>query len=130
MAGRTETSTGPARPGAAALVGIGVAAGLFSALLGVGGGIVVVPALVLLARFPPRAAAATSLGAIGITAAAGTVVYGALGSVDWRDAALLGLPALVGALLGTHLQQRLSSRLLVALFALLLTGLGVRFLAG
>jgi uncharacterized membrane protein YfcA len=130
MAGRAETSTGPARPGAATLVGIGLAAGVFSALLGVGGGLVIVPALVLLARFPPRAAAATSLGAIGITAAAGAAVYGALGSVHWDDAALIGLPALFGALIGTHVQQRLSSRILVVLFALLLAGLGVRFLVG
>jgi uncharacterized membrane protein YfcA len=120
--------TARAGPGTAALVAIGAVAGAFSALLGVGGGVVIVPALVLLARFPPRAAAATSLGAIGITAAAGTAVYAALGDVRWGDAALLGLPALVGAVLGTSLQQRLSSRLLVALFALLLAGLGVRFL--
>jgi uncharacterized membrane protein YfcA len=91
---------------------------------------VIVPALVLVAHFPPRAAAATSLGAIGITAAAGAAVYAALGEVDWRYAALVGLPALVGALAGTALQQRLSSRILVALFALLLVAVGVRLVVG
>ena len=119
-----------AHPGVATLAAIGVVAGVLSALFGVGGGIVIVPALVLVARFPPRAAAATSLGAIGITAAAGAAVYAALGEVDWRYAALVGLPALVGALAGTALQQRLSSRILVALFAVLLVAVGLRLIVG
>ena len=114
----------------AVLVAIGVAAGGLSALFGVGGGVIVVPALVLVARFSPRVAAATSLGAIGITAAAGTIVYAALGVVEWREAALVGLPAVAGAFLGTALQQRLSSRLLVFLFALLLCSVGVRLVLG
>ena len=122
--------TGVGRRDVALLAGIGVLAGAFSSLLGVGGGIVIVPALVLLDRFPPRAAAATSLGAIGITAAAGTIAYAALGDVEWGKAVLVGLPAVAGALVGTSLQQRLSTRLLVVLLALLLGGLGVRFLVG
>jgi uncharacterized membrane protein YfcA len=122
--------TAAGRRDVALLAGIGLLAGMFSALLGVGGGIVIVPALVLVGRFPPRAATATSLGAIGITAAAGASVYAALGDVEWGKAALVGLPAVAGALLGTSLQQRLSSRLLVVLLALLLAGLGVRFLVG
>jgi uncharacterized membrane protein YfcA len=118
------------RPGTATLAAIGLAAGVLSALLGVGGGLVIVPALVLLAHWPPRIAAATSLGAIGVTAAAGTAVYAALGEVHWGDAALVGLPATAGALAGTALQQRLASHVLVALFATLLAGLGVRLLVG
>jgi uncharacterized membrane protein YfcA len=121
---------GTPRVRAPALVGIGLVAGTFSALFGVGGGLVVVPALVLLGRFPPRSAAATSLGAIGITAAAGTVVYGVLGAVVWRYALLVGLPALVGSLVGTAVQQRISGRMLVFGFAVLLVALGIRFLVG
>ena len=56
------------------LVLIGVAAGFFSALFGVGGGIVTVPLLVLVAGFEQRQATATSLAAIGVTALAGTVL--------------------------------------------------------
>ena len=118
------------RPGTGALAAIGLAAGVLSALLGVGGGIVIVPALVLLAHWPARPAAATSLGAIGITALAGAAVYAALGEISWRDAALVGLPATAGTLVGTAVQQRLSSQLLVGLFAALLAGLGVRLLVG
>jgi uncharacterized membrane protein YfcA len=110
-------------------VGIGVAAGFLSALFGVGGGIVVVPLLVLLAGFGAREATGTSLAAIGLTAVFGAIAFAALGEVEWGDAALVGLPALAGTWAGTWLQQRLSLRLLTALFALLLVAVAVRLLA-
>ena len=91
------------------LVAIGLAAGIFSALFGIGGGTVAVPLLILLARLPARVATATSLGAIAITAVAGVVVYGIRGDVDVPYAALIGAPAVAGALLGTSLQQRLTT---------------------
>jgi hypothetical protein len=107
------------------LVAIGLAAGVFSALFGVGGGIVAVPLLILLVHFPTRIATATSLGAITITALAGTLVYGFRGDVDVGYAALIGIPATVGALLGTSLQQRLTTTTLSYGFAALLTGIGI-----
>ena len=110
------------------LVGIGLAAGVFSALFGVGGGIVAVPLLILLTRLPERVATATSLGAIGITALAGVVAYAARGEVEVGYAALVGLPAAAGALMGTSLQQRIRTSTLTYGFALLLTGVGVRLL--
>ena len=88
------------------LVAIGLAAGVFSAFFGVGGGIVVVPLLILVAGLPEREATATSLAAIVITAAAGVVVFSLRGEVDVGYAALVGLPAAVGALAGTAWQQR------------------------
>ena len=57
------------------LVLIGLASGFLGALLGVGGGIVIVPLLLLVANFELRPATATSLAAIGFTALAGTIVY-------------------------------------------------------
>jgi hypothetical protein len=114
----------------AVYIGIGVAAGFFSALFGVGGGTVIVPSLILLAGFAAAEATATSLAAIGLTALFGMVVFGILGEVNWGYAALVGLPAMAGTLVGTSLQQRVSSRLLVGLFSLLLFGIAVRlFLA-
>ena len=106
------------------VVVIGLVAGLFSALFGVGGGIVAVPLLILLARFPERAATATSLGAIGITALAGVTVYAARGDVNVGYAALVGIPAVAGALLGTSLQQRVTTTTLTYGFAVLLVGIG------
>jgi len=107
------------------LVAIGIAAGIFSAFFGVGGGILAVPLLVLAAHFPERAATATSLLAIAITASAGVVVFALRGEVEPGYAALVGLPAAAGALVGTSLQQRVHATTLTYGFALLLTGVGV-----
>ena len=110
------------------LVGIGLVAGLFSALFGVGGGIVIVPLLILVAHVDPRPATGTSLAAIGITALAGTIAYAIHGHVEPGYAALVGLPAAAGAVAGTSLQQRLASRTLAYAFALLLVGIGISLL--
>ena len=107
------------------LVAIGLAAGVFSAFFGVGGGILAVPLMILFAGIPERPAAATSLLAIAITASAGVVVFGVRGEVEVGYAMLLGLPAAVGAVAGTSLQQRVQTSTLTYGFALLLTSLGV-----
>lgn len=109
---------------------IGLAAGFFSALFGVGGGIVIVPLLVLTARFPEKTAMGTSLAAIGATALAGAVVYTTRGHVDLDLAALVGLPAALGAVAGTAIQQRLASRWLARAFAGLLVAVAVTLLVG
>jgi uncharacterized protein len=106
----------------ARLVAIGLVAGVFSALFGVGGGIVAVPLLILFTGLPERVATATSLGAIGITALAGVVFFAIRGEVDVGYAALVGIPAAAGALAGTALQQRVASHTLAYLFAALLAG--------
>lgn len=111
------------------LVAIGLAAGIFSAFFGVGGGILAVPMLIFFARLPERVAAATSLLAIAITASAGVVVFSLRGHVEVEYAALVGLPAAVGALAGTTLQQRVRASTLTYGFAVLLTSVGVWLLA-
>jgi uncharacterized membrane protein YfcA len=110
------------------LVLIGLAAGFFSALFGVGGGIVIVPLLMVLAAFAPRLATGTSLAAIGVIALAGAIAYGVRGEVDFGYAALLGIPAAAGAVVGTALQQRLSQRRLALAFAVFLVAVGIALL--
>jgi uncharacterized membrane protein YfcA len=107
------------------LVAIGLVAGLFSAVFGVGGGIVIVPLLILLLAFDGKVAAGTSLAAIGITALAGTILYAFEGHVDAAYAALVGLPAAAGAITGTAIQQRVSARALTLAFAGVLAALAV-----
>ena len=75
------------------LVLIGLVAGFFSALFGVGGGIVIVPLLLLFCGWDSRPATATSLAAIGITAVSGVIAYAIHGDVNVGYAALVGLPA-------------------------------------
>jgi hypothetical protein len=112
------------------LVAIGLVAGLFSALFGVGGGIVLVPLLILLLAFEGKVATGTSLAAIGITAVAGTILYAFEGHVDPAYAALVGVPAAAGAITGTAIQQRISGRALTLAFAGLLSVLAVWLLVG
>ncbi len=107
------------------LVAIGVVAGFFSALFGVGGGIVIVPLLLLAGGWDVRRASATSLAAIGITALSGVVAYVFHGEVHAGYAALVGLPAAVGAIGGASLQQRLRIRTLELAFAAALAAIAV-----
>ena len=107
------------------LAAIGTAAGLFSGLFGVGGGSVIVPLLVLWLGYEERHATATSLAAIIFIAAFAAAVQGAYGNVDVRDAALVGVPAVVGVLAGTWLQQRMQARSISLLFAAVLVASAV-----
>ena len=110
------------------LVLIGLAAGFFSALFGVGGGVVIVPLLLVLMHWEIRVATATSLAAIGITATAGVITYVVHGEVEPVYALLVGVPAAFGAAGGASLQQRLPVRTLSYLFAGLLIAIAVRML--
>jgi uncharacterized membrane protein YfcA len=110
------------------LVLLGLVAGCLSALAGVGGGIVIVPLLLLLCAWDAREATATSLAAIGVTAVSGVIAYALHGDVRVGYAALVGLPAAVSVAGATALQQRLRTRTIELLFAAFLVGLAIWFL--
>jgi uncharacterized protein len=110
------------------LVLIGIAAGFFGALFGVGGGIIMVPLLLLLSGFRERPAMATSLAAIGLIALEGVIFFAAHGDVKPGAAALVGIPGTIGVLAGTSLQQRLATRTLTFGFSALLVVIAVRML--
>jgi uncharacterized membrane protein YfcA len=112
---------------AAALL-TGVAAGLAGGLFGVGGGIVLVPLLTGALRLTQHQAHGTSLAAIGATAIASLVVYGAHGHVAWGTAVLVGLASALSARYGARLAARTSSRDLRRAFALLLVLVAARLL--
>jgi len=102
------------------MAAIGTAAGLASGLFGVGGGIVIVPLLVLWLGYAEREATGTSLVAIVVIAAVATAVHAAYGNVHVREGLLVGVPAVAGVLLGTELQRRISTRAISLSFAALL----------
>jgi uncharacterized protein len=104
---------------------IGLVAGFFSALFGVGGGVVIVPLLLLLCGWQAREATATSLAAIGITAISGVIAYAIHGDVNVGYAALVGLPAAASVAGATALQQRLQTRTIELLFSLFILGVAV-----
>jgi uncharacterized membrane protein YfcA len=98
----------------------GTAAGVYSGLFGVGGGSVIVPLLVLWFGYEERRATGTSLAAIAVIAAVATIIQGAFGNVDVAKGLLVGVPAVGGVLVGTWVQQRVSSETIGLLFAVLL----------
>jgi len=79
---------------------IGVVAGLISGLLGIGGGLVMVPAMAGFLGMPLRRALGTSLAAIVGMVVPGTIVHAVLGNIDWLVAAFAALGAVPGARLG------------------------------
>jgi uncharacterized protein len=107
------------------LVLIGLMAGFFSALFGVGGGIIIVPLLLLVCAFDARSATATSLAAIGVTAISGVIGFAFHGDVRVEYAALVGLPAALSVAGATALQQRLRTRTIELLFAAFLLAVAV-----
>ncbi|MGH9158000.1 MAG: sulfite exporter TauE/SafE family protein [Acidimicrobiales bacterium] len=89
---------------------VGTAAGLLSGLLGVGGGIVMVPAFSEVLRLRLKSAIATSLACVGLLAVPATLTHWALGGIDWATAALLSLGVVPGARLGAAVATRATER--------------------
>lgn len=97
-----------------------------SGLFGVGGGILLVPALMLLLHLPQRLANGTSLAAVLPISLASLASYAVSGSVDWWVALFLAIGAVSGAILGTHLLQVLPLKVVGIGFILLLVLTAVR----
>ena len=111
-----------------AMLALGVATGFMSGLFGVGGGILMVPGLVFLARFDQRRAHATSLAAMLPMAIAGLVTYVINDGIDWPLTGLLALGSVFGAVVGTSLLTRMSKRALTIVFAVPLVIAAVRMM--
>jgi uncharacterized membrane protein YfcA len=105
---------------------LGLAAGFLSGLFGVGGGILIVPVLVIALHMNQRLAHGTSLGAVLPIAVSGVVGYAVEGQVDWPVAAALIVGAMAGAVIGTHALQILPVKVLAYSFAILLLASALR----
>ena len=104
---------------------IGLLTGVLTDFFGVGGGFVIVPALVLLLGLPITLAVGTSLAVIALTSASALATHLANGRIDWGIATAFAATAIAGALLGRRLGGRLDQRRLSTLFALLLVAVAV-----
>jgi uncharacterized membrane protein YfcA len=96
-------------------------AGILSALLGIGGGIIKVPLMNLVMHIPMKAAIATSNFMIGVTAATGALVYWKNGLIDPIVTAPTAIGVLIGARLGTKIAGRTRPRLLILIFVVILS---------
>lgn len=114
-AAETDAAAAPAHPAPpvarrrdrpSIVAAVGAAAGLLSGLLGVGGGVVMVPGFTELARIPLKTSIATSLVCVGLFAVPSTIAHAAIGDIDWRTAILLSVGVVPGARLGSRLAMR------------------------
>lgn len=109
---------------------IGLLGGLTSGVLGVGGGIIMVPAMNLLAGVPIKTAIGTSLAVIIPTALMGVSEHHRQGNVDWRIALWIALTATVGGFLGAKFAGSLPPLLLKRAFGTLMILVGTRMILG
>ena len=107
---------------------IGLVAGVLAGLFGIGGGVVIVPALILLAGFGVTKAAGTSLAALLLPVGAlGAWQYWQAGLIDLRAALVLAVGILLGAYLGARLGISLPAATVQRGFGVLLVVVGLRF---
>lgn len=103
----------------------GLVLGLVSSLFGIGGGVVLIPLLLLAARMPPHVVTATSAFVIALTAPVGVIAHGIAGDIDWFAAGPLIVGGLVGGAIAPIVSARVSSPRLVTLLAVALIGAAV-----
>jgi len=108
------------------LIIIGFAAGVMAGLLGVGGGIVIVPALIIAAGLDAATARGTSLAVIIGTGISGTAANIRKGNVNISLAMITGFAGIPGTLLGVYLSNVLPGKVTVQLFAILLMGIALK----
>ena len=111
-----------------ALLAIGLTAGLLAGLLGIGGGVVMVPAMVLIMGMDQHVAQGTSLLVIIPAAAFGSFTHHRHGRLALRDAAALAVGGVLGAVLGSVTALSLDEELLQRLFAVLILLVAARLL--
>ncbi|HEV2768338.1 MAG TPA: sulfite exporter TauE/SafE family protein [Acidimicrobiales bacterium] len=128
--GDDEEEGAPPRPGPGRYAGVGVVAGGLSGLLGIGGGLVLVPGLNQVGKLPLRTSVATSLVCVGAFAVPGTLAHGLLGNIDWRVALLLAVTVIPGARVGAGASLRLRDRRLAQLVAAFLGVISVGYAGG
>lgn len=104
---------------------IGVLSGIASGMFGIGGGVIIVPALIYLAKFSQHAAIGTSLAIllppVGLLA---VLEYYRHGNVDLKAALIVAIAFMVGGWIGAHLANHISGHLLKLLFGIFVLGIG------
>lgn len=111
------------------LLVIGLAAGFISSMAGIGGGVVIVPALVFLFGFNQKLAQGTSLAMLALpVAAVGAFNYYKQGQVNWKVALIMAVTFVIGGYLGSKVALGLSPVVLKKIFALLIMAIAIKYL--
>jgi uncharacterized membrane protein YfcA len=109
------------------IVLIGAGSGFVAGLLGIGGGVLMVPAFTTLLRLAPKRAVGTSLASVAIFSVPAMVRHAQLGHISWAFALLLMVGVIPGARLGAHLTLRGSERQLQLLMGLFFSVLAIGY---
>lgn len=118
--------TRPVTVPASRAVALGLIAGLVGGLFGIGGGVIVVPGLVLGLGFDQHRASGTSVATIVASAGAALITFAGDGSVDWRAAAVITAGAVSGAAIGARILHRIPAATLRWVFAIVLVAAAFR----
>jgi len=121
---RSGEASSPRSPSPVLIVPVALGVGLLTGLVGIGGGFLVVPALVLLAGVPMRQAVGTSLVVIAMNSASGFLGYLGNVAIDWAFLAGFTAVAVVGMLIGSALSRRVPQAALRRAFAVFLIATG------
>jgi uncharacterized protein len=125
-----EPDVAPDRPIAPIAAAIGIAAGTISGLLGIGGGVLMVPAFRKLLGLPIKSAVATSLVCVAVFAVPGTLTQALLDNIDWRYALWLTVGVVPGAMAGSSLAIKTSDQRLRRMFGVFLVVVAFAFAGG
>lgn len=107
---------------------VGFVAGFFSGFLGLGGGVIMVPAFFFILRLELKECLGNSLVVIAVLAIPGSIIHTLLGHVDWGIALLMIVGVMPGAYLGSFFTLRARSRRVLLLFSFFLLAIGIIFL--
>ncbi len=105
---------------------VGIVAGFLSGLLGIGGGVIVVPGLILLVGLDQYTAAATSVATIVFSASAALVAFGISASVGWSTALIVFAGAAAGSWAGARYMHKVPEHVLAGVFAAVLAIAAIR----
>ena len=107
---------------------IGALGGFFAGLLGIGGGVIYIPAILRFLHRPMKVAQATSLAMVAVVALIGTVKHSMLGNIDWTLALVLACGTIPASYLGARVAVKLRNRTLEKIFGILTMAFGIYFL--
>jgi uncharacterized membrane protein YfcA len=127
-ADQRDARAGAPRPRPVRVLGVGIGVGFLTGLFGVGGGFIIVPALVLLLGLPLPSAVGTSLVVIAITSIAGLVAHLGMGDIDLQLATTFTMANLIGAVGGGRLSAQVDEQRLARWFAYLVVGVAILIL--
>lgn len=109
-------------------IGIGLLSGFMSGFLAIGGGMVMVPAFVILLKMPTKQALATSLFCVAVLAIPGTIIHHMNGFIDWQAAGILMVTVFPMSALGARVASRMKSRTLEMTYGVLTMVFAVAFI--